>query len=378
VYNATLANHSRILDHMDFIDRIECFETKVVLHLSLGYDGSTVARNFQGNIVVHGGSEWGCTNTEMSKAIPFYYQVNKSIVTANGEISLHGSPCSPFALFKALNWALWSEDPQPPSESAARRLLGNSDAEDSGSESMRVSDRFEQTYQPSPIQVQEDLLKILGVSELGSVFASARYSYSPLIFYWSIDTETDGPASPTINSNTMWMNLTQSFELDLSVKFQAAWSHSNAFSLLPRTPIPGMSIAFNIGGVGFELGLSAQVNGKLDAEFDAGPLVLSTGLTATRDDKVGFSYDGADFAAIDQQGQIRITPHNSGHLPSELSGSLKLSVMPLLELDLQGCFLTERQSFALKVDLSSPRCRRGKGLPAPLSNASEARVSVAQ
>jgi hypothetical protein len=352
-YNATMANNTRVLDDMESIDRVECLKSGVNIYLSVGYNASVrvIAESFNGRWAVHGGPEWGCTDKN-GKAVPFYYEIIKSMVMTDGGISLQGSSCSPFVCFKKLKMSIWSERPPSALESSRDSSINLMTNASSGiHKQSRMG--YENTFRPGPIAFEKDLMKDLGLGNFGSLVASASYSYSPMTFHWDIDVSM-GFTGPYIKANNMWLDLTQSFDFSMALNIPLLWRYSKQFSILPETPIPGMAIVFNVAAVSFDLGLFGLVDGKLQAELDAGPIAIRAGLTISRKDKVGFSYTAdAGFSSIADMGSDEYTPHQSISLPSKLSGSLQLTVTPGVALTLGGSFFSYRESFSIKVRRAS-------------------------
>ena len=376
-YNATLSNFSKILDSMEFITQVRCFEDKLVLNISTEKNASFVAKDFiEQRSIVHGGSEWGCKD-KFGREKPFYFDVNSTHVEARTVI-LRGSHCSPFALFKRLKWSLTIT---PPAENE-RRSMPTAAADGLEGASARIGGTWQSTFNPPPLTVSDDLVQLAkgelaaggkdSKAELGlnaSAVASASFGISPVTFHWDIDVETKDPCGcywytpwccipivPYISSTTIWVQLTPAFSIDLDLELGGG-SLAASFDIYSDSPIPGLGVGFNIGVVSFDFGVEVGIEGKVDLEVSA-PMSYTAGIAISQPMQYGFSYTGSAHG-IQQLGARSVVPTNTAQLPDSVDADLTFNFIPTLSFGLGGSFLSEGEFLNLTVRAAAKDFSRG-------------------
>ena len=374
-YNATLSNFSKILDSMEFITQVRCFEDKLVLNISTEKNASFVAKDFiEQRSIVHGGSEWGCKD-KFGREKPFYFDVNSTHVEARTVI-LRGSHCSPFALFKRLKWSLTIT---PPAENE-RRSMPTAAADGLEGASTRIGGNWQSTFDPPPLTINEDLIQLAKAALIkqgiyfqeeltldASAVASASFGISPVTFHWDIDVGTKDPCScgfflccipvvPYISSTTMWVQLTPSLSIDLALNLGGG-SLAASFAIYPDFPIPLLGVGFNVGEISFDLGVLVGINGKIELEVSA-PMSYTAGIAISQPMQYGFSYTGSAHG-IQQLGARSVVPTNTAQLPDSVDADLTFNFIPTLSFGLGGSFLSEGEFLNLTVRAAAKDFSRG-------------------
>ena len=356
-YNATLSAHSKILDTLDEIDRVQCFADKIVLHLAHGVDASSYAEQFRKQSVIHGGKEWECTD-KYGRARPFYFHVNITEVEAKqGVVTLGGSHCSPFALFERLKWSLAITSPSED----VRRSMPTDLVDGQVSTAATISKSWKDTFNPAPVSISADFVKlaktILGKkykATLGlnaSAAAAASFGMSPVTLYWDIDVETKYVVDVKIVSTTLWVQFTPSLSVDLAIRLNSG-KLGASFTILPNVPIPDLAAGFTVGFVSFELGAFLGATGSVNLAVTA-PMSLSAGVAVSQPIKCGFTYNGT-FTTIRSQGPRSVVPHTSSQEPNLVDAALTFSLIPTLNFGLEGSFLRKQESLELEVSCPRP------------------------
>ena len=348
-YNATVANYSIVLDNIDEISRIECFENQIVLHLSDAVNTSSLFKEFQKQrSLIHGSREWGCTD-EYNNEKPFYFQVNATKHNfKNGTMLLQGSHCSPFLLFQRLQWSLQIT----PQFSNANRFTG------SNSDMVIIGDggSWENTFYPGPVAWSCDLLQLakqvpFSGSLDGSAVASSLFGFSPLTIYWDVDMESEDFV-PYIYYTEFTAEFVANFTVDLALNFNSG-SLSSQFEILPFFPVcPDCGVAFNVGDIDFDLGLLVGIQGEIDFDVSAA-MSYNTGVTYSCHILYGFSYqDSEGFQNIYRAGTVSTQPYSESQLLNQVEADLTLHIIPTLEVGLTASYLSLDQDLAVQVAFS--------------------------
>lgn len=354
-YNATIANHSKILDDIDGIDSIKCWENEITLQLSSGFSVWSFATIFRNRTVIHGGPRWGCTD-EKGEERPFYFEVKYTEVEAkNGTITVHGSHCSPFLLFKRLKWSMHVT---PTTEKTRRSMIRNESLNDSKSSSTRG---WIGPYHPSPISINRDLVQLAneametyGGSISGSAVASATLDISPVSIYWDIDIETSWYLIPYVYTSSLHIDVVPTLDMGIDVDLQSV-SASVEFDIIPDFGVPYLGFAFKVGPVSFGLGLLMGVKGKIELEV-ATPIQYTAGVQISKNVQCGIDYyDTGDTSAYAEpmywSGPTTVNAQNSWSKPDSLQGSLVFHIIPTMTLGLEGSFSTYSEAIKLMVSV---------------------------
>ena len=349
-YNATISSSTQVLDDIDEVENISCFDDRVEIRLSAGSDYSKQMSLFhrlqKNKTIIHGGPEWGCINNYTKEAAPFYFQVSKSHMS-NETMVLSGTPCSPFLAFQNLSWRLWSEpmfsDSEPtPNETADLRQIQNRKSRPKTSRAKESARDLiaDDVWSPAPLSSSIDLLDDLCSSNSwdctnrsGSfATAYASYSFSPIVFYWNIDLSVDDSIPFIhISQNVMWIQQTQSIDLSSSVHFQPNFALTASGRIPKIKPMKINSLLFKIGIVTVSATFSAQLDYEVIVDIPSG-FSLNAQYTSTKTIRTGFEWDGSSFTPIN---------NNTGWIPEEahecqtpLSADLELHLLPQLTFGL--------------------------------------------
>jgi hypothetical protein len=145
----------------------------------------------------------------------------------------------------------------------------------------------------------------------------------------------------------MWVRQTQSIQLGLNLALPDNFEISKNFEIISQFVVPGLGFEFTVGVVSFSIGLTALMDGGVTFATPNG-LSLELGYSASRTQKMGFSFDGSTSRSINEMSPL-VTSTTLQH--GQLSAELGLHLYPELDFGLAGSFLGVDQSFQLAVSI---------------------------
>ena len=319
-YNATLGGATVLLDGLLDVLAVDCRlpgldgsgAVLVALSLSPSADLPALMRAFPAGAVVHGGAEWGCLN----RSAPFYVVVRECTlvpgqVGGGATFLLDAAAASPFQAFERLAWTMESFPGQTLDE-----LLGTQPTR-------RVGGSRSESVTFVLTDVTKDLFGVLTLSTMSTV------AYK---FFWSIDVELFGR---TVVSQELWCETAMTAMAGAKLNVPSSYDYSSGRVLLvPEKFVPGSGFDARIAGIGFSLGLTADVSveftAKAEGELDVGASVTST-MRSTR----GFRYaKGTGYQAINRADPPSVeTTRDLTVKPRKASASAHL--LPKLDFGLQ-------------------------------------------
>ena len=144
----------------------------------------------------------------------------------------------------------------------------------------------------------------------------------------------------------MWIRQAQGIEIDAAITLARNFDFEVTFPIIDRFGVGGLGFAFDVGVVSFSIGLTAQLDGGVHMSSPNG-FSISAKYSASREQRVGFSYDGAGYSQInDFSPLVTSSTQNFG----QESLLLQFDLYPELDFGLQGYFLSVLgESFQLVV-----------------------------